>query len=289
MNASQQQLVLDALESGGRLRGSWWKTNCPFCLERVGKEDRDSCLSVHAKDGGGHCFRCGVRVHVDLPESLRVERSLDSTQEKQRWKVEALEGFVELGSREGMTAKSLEPAWSYLGSRQLSFSSCIDAGVGACAVGNLAKRVVVPVWDETLSEWRGYVSRLWTKDCDKRLKYRNAPGEWRTSCVYNAAALCADTDEFLLVVEGVFDALAHWPHAVALLGDATDAQAGILSRGKRPLVVALDGDAFDKGWSLAERLKLAGARAGSVRLPAGVDPDEVPGDWLYEEARRALA
>jgi DNA primase len=90
------------------------------------------------------------------------------------------------------------------------------------------------------------------------------------------------------VVEGVFDALALWPDAVAVLGKPSDQQVDALINAKRPVVIVLDGDAWLEGKWLAARLCLRGKRAGHIRLPPGVDPDEVDRKELEQQAMEAL-
>lgn len=278
--------VLEALNRA-QLRGNWWRANCPFCEAKVGKRDRDRCLSVHAGGGGWHCFRCNTRGRVRLEGDHFIEAAVEAAAQPPE-AIDPPPGFVPLGEGAGLTALSLEPARAYLRSRRLDPEVCRAAGIGACVSGPCAGRVVVPVLAEDGRTWVGYSARLWQAKCDKRQKYRNAVGEWKSKVVYNATALAVETDEPVYVVEGVFDALAHWPHAVAVLGDATEQQAGILARSCRPVVVVPDGDAWRKGWALAQWLRLHGAQAGSIQLPAGVDPDEVDAAWLWEEARASL-
>ena len=92
--------------------------------------------------------------------------------------------------------------------------------------------------------WRGWVARA----CDSRAsrKYLNAPGMslGGVGALFNEAALAEVTDEPALVVEGPFDALAYWPQAVAVLGKPTEPQMLTLLRAVRPVVVVLDGDAW---------------------------------------------
>jgi DNA primase len=225
---------------------------------------------------------------VTLPEDLVIERRPVSTQ-RNELKIEPPPFFTLLASGSGKDAVSLKPARDYLRSRGLPEDVWEAANIGACAAGPYAGRVVIPVLAEDGKTWFGFSSRLWTAKCDKRLKYRNAVGEWKSHVVYNPNALTEETDEPCYVVEGCFDALAHWPHAVAVLGDASDAQVEIMSKARRPLVVVLDGDAWVKGWSLAMKLRLEGVTAGAVQLPPGKDPDEVDPSWLWEEARASLA
>ncbi len=283
----RDERVIAALDSGAKLKGSWWKANCPFCIDRVGKHDKDRCMSVHAGSGGWHCFRCRARGRVRLPDGLVVERALIPTQEVAA--IQPPQGFVLLGEEPGASAVSLEQARAYLRSRRLPEDIWQSARIGACVGGPYAGRVVIPVFAPDDQTWVGFSARLWTAKCDKRLKYRNATGEWKSRVIYNASALTEETDEPCYVVEGCFDALAHWPHAVAVLGDATDTQTAILAQARRPLVVVLDGDAWTKGWALAMKLRLEGVRAGAVQLPTGLDPDEVDAAWLWEEARASLS
>lgn len=277
--------VHEALGSA-KLRGSWWKTNCPFCIDRVGKEDRERCFSVHASSGGFHCFRCRVRGRVQLSDSFFVEKVAGQTQSSVTV-IEPPPTFTLLAEGSGATAVSTAQARAYLESRRLPVEVWEAARIGACTGGPYASRVVIPVLDER-DRWVGYSARLWTAKCDKKLKYRNATGEWKGQVIYNPTALTLETDEPCYVVEGCFDALAHWPNAVAVLGDATDLQVGLLAKAQRPIVVVLDGDAWVKGWSLAMKLRLEGVRAGAVQLPSGKDPDEVDPAWLWEEARASL-
>jgi len=277
--------VLAALE-GARLKGAWWRCNCPFCEERVGKEDRDHTLSVNADSGGYRCFRCSAKGRIRLPEERHIEKRQAPTE---KLFVGIPETFTLLASSQGLSATALEPARAYLRSRGLAESVWQEASIGACYGGLYAGRIVIPVLDEDGERWRGFSSRVWTKNCDKKLKYRNATGEWRRTTIYNPNALAVETDEPCYVVEGCFDALALWPHAVAVLGDATEEHVQMLATARRPVVVVLDGDAWIKGWSLAMRLRLEGATAGAVQLPSGKDPDEVDPAWLWEEARASLA
>jgi DNA primase len=106
--------------------------------------------------------------------------------------------------------------------------------------------------------------------------------------MFNHATLLKETDTPAIIVEGVFDAIAFWPDAVAVLGKPTPAQVYALASARRPIAVVLDGDAWEEGEMLALKLRFEGQRAGSVHLPPRVDPDEVDRDWLRAEARSSL-
>lgn len=289
MTVAERDAVIAALLPSARARGEWLRMPCPFCEERHGSSSRDATLGVHATSGGFRCFRCGLRGKMALPGDLtllppvRAPMNVDGG-------MRPPPGFVLFASDEGRTSLALTPAWEYLAGRGIAPGVLAEAGIGACASGSHAGRVVVPVFDLAGEKWLGFSARRWTK-CAPHDKYRNAVGPWRGGCVYNAGALHVVTDEPCFVVEGVFDALAPalWPDAVALLGDATEAQIQILIRSRRPLVVVLDGDAHRKAWALATRLRFEGARAEYIRLAPQTDPDEVDAEWLRTTARALLA
>jgi DNA primase len=198
----------------------------------------------------------------------------------------APEGFYELASAEGRGALSLAPARKYLLGRGL-----VDEGVwrqakvGACVAGRYKDRIVVPVLSPD-NVWQGYVTRDWTGLAVSPYLY--PPRMDRANLLYNHTALNEQTERPVMVVEGVLDALALWPDAVALLGKPSEPQVLALADCPRPVAIVLDGDAWEEGDALAMRLGLEGQRAGSVRLPPKKDPDEVDKAWLAEEVRRCL-
>jgi DNA primase len=105
--------------------------------------------------------------------------------------------------------------------------------------------------------------------------------------LYQGAQRFRETDEPLLVVEGMFDALPYIGSAVALLGKPSDIQVRMLAESRRPLVIALDGDAIRDSRALQQRLKLRGVTAGMVKLPPGMDPGDVEPSWLIQRAAEA--
>lgn len=264
----------------------WWRANCPFCPLLLGKVDRKRAWSIYIVTGGWHCFRCGTSGKLDLngPEIEEARRRAPDAEETVA--MVPPPGFVSLSSPEGQSALSLHAARMYLMGRGFGPDRWAAAGIGACATGRYADRVVVPVLADDGETWLGWVGRVWVKRAE--IPYLYPPGMKRGEILYNHKALREENDDPVYVVEGVFDALSLWPRAVALLGKPSGEQVEALVHACRPVVVVLDGDAHEEGWALAMKLRFRGQRAGSVRLPPRVDPDEVPRAWLDEEARRSL-
>lgn len=274
-----RQAVERALQGARSSLTGWYRANCPECLSRTGKADYKQALSINVRSGVFWCWKCQLKGRIgNAPELPPQDES-----EAQSVTMEPPEGFVTMASKDAQESISLEPARDYMAKRcppELWF----ELGVGACITGLYAGRVIVPVLDEDDITWLGWVGRTWYKS-DRAYTYPK--GMNRGSVMYNARALRAETDEPLIVVEGVFDAIWLWPNAVAVLGKASELQMEALATTNRPVVVVLDGDAWLEAYAMMQRLRLHGRTAGYVRLPPKKDPDEVPRDWLAEEIKRS--
>lgn len=277
MGLSEQDEVLRAL-SGTRLSASgWWSGPCPFCPT----DKRRPSFGVHAETGRYHCFRCGQKGRIE-PELL-LDAGLGAPRAV-REKPASFEpdGFTLLCGGADKDSIALAPARAYLQGRGLGFRQCREAHVGAVVRW---RRVVVPILSAS-GAWLGWSARDWTGTSDRPYLYPK--GMPRAGLLYNEAALVADTDTPLLVVEGVLDALAYWPDAVAVLGKVGRGQVTRLMQTERPVCFVLDGDAWREGQAWAQYLVAHGRRAGHVRLPPRTDPDEVPRAWLVAECRRSF-
>ncbi len=73
-----------------------------------------------------------------------------------------------------------------------------------------------------------------------------------------------------------------------MLGKPTDAQLLALQLAPRPVAFMLDGDSWREAESLAMLLRFKGQHAGSVRLPPGLDPDEVDREEYRQKARECI-
>jgi hypothetical protein len=278
------QASLQYARTGG---SSYARLNCPACPDRAGKTDRKGSLSVNLVTGWYRCWRCGAEGRVDLPDSMRREGAIGDTYQETLQVMPPPDGFMLLGEEPALSAEASKLARDYLVRRGLVDPAIWRAvGIGCCLEGRHANRVVVPVLAPD-GAWLGWVARSWFPSSRP---YLNAPGMrlGAAGALFNGAVLDQQTDAPVLVVEGVFDALAYWPDAVAVLGKPTHQQVDTLRVAGRPVVIVLDGDAWEEGEQLAFRLRMKGCRAGWVRLPPRTDPDEVPREWMWNEAHAAL-
>jgi hypothetical protein len=280
-SGGRNQLVEEALRGARGGAGAWIRVTCPFCPEVLGKVDRSQAMSVSASTGWWECHRCGTKGKLrEAPNPAEVQVKPDPGAMK------APPGYYPLFDEDGRRSLSLAPARDYLEGRGGSPQKVAAARIGACLDGRFADRVVVPVFAPDGESWTGFVTRTWHKGVTPT--YLNAKGMERRT-LYNHVALFKQTDEPVLVVEGVFDAIALWPDAVAVLGKPTESQIAAMVASPRPVVALLDGDAWRESWALCQRLRLTpGKRAGWVKLGPGLDPDELPAEQIRSEARASL-
>lgn len=292
------RLAVNAARAGKVGSSGWAHGECPFCVGQSGfSSDK---FYMNTATGGYHCFKCLVRGIVPrryLPEgwgegdvSVRTIEYVDLAAVPTK-ALEPPPGLVYLGDPSVQRMWHARKPLAYCQSRGLSLELIDQSRIAYCPKPQdyrLKDRVLIPILAVDGMTWLGFVGRHWYKDKSDPLPYLNSEGMERESLVYNQQALLKQTDEPCFIVEGAFDVLSLWPNAVALLGKHTESQMVILAQTRRPLVALLDGDAHNDGLHLALRLHELGVRAGSIRLPAGMDPDEVPMGWLTNEATKAL-
>jgi hypothetical protein len=253
----------------------WIRVHCPFCEGRHGTTDKSVSFSLSVVSWWFECWRCGTK--GKLPEGLSEYANFEPrTPTTQAQPIEQPEGFTPLGEGPGSTALVYSAARQYLYRRGVDRALMRELGIGACLTGKFGGRVIVPVRND-INAWVWFVARTWTNH-PRRYLY---PQGDRHGVMFNEAALSEDTDAPLLVVEGVFDAIPHLPDVVAVLGKPQERQLLTLSASKRPIVVCLDGDAWEEGWAVAKRLSLLGACATSLRLPPKTDPGNFDTDTLW--------
>lgn len=244
-----------AAVAGGRDTGSGYiRVDCPFCAERVFKTDTTQAFWLSSDTGWYGCWRCEVRGRLDGFEDVAAPSKVV---------VDAFpfpDGFRTLSDAQGL---SWTPAVRYLRSRGISRDVATEVGIGAtvgdCWPPKYAWRIIVPVIVDGRD--RGWVGRSYSGDPDR---YRYPPGMPRGDVMFGEDAVFRDTAEPLLVCEGVFDALAYWPDAVAVLGKPTERQVATLRKASRPLVFAFDRDMRRTSWALAAKLRLHGCQTAWI-------------------------
>lgn len=285
----EHEAVAAAVLGGRPTQRGWIRRNCPICEMVKGTADRKRSFGYHVISRRFECFRCGGSGRLKDDPDDYSGYAVDE-QAAMAPVLEPPEGFHELGSDVGRSSVVLAEAWAYLlrpveqGGRGLTEEQVVRFKLGACATGKYGGRIIIPVLSKD-GAWLWFVGRTWQKTSDKPYLY---PSGGRGGVMFNHEAIHVPTDQPVAVVEGSFDAIGMFPHAVAVLGSPSDANILALEEAARPVVFVLDGDAHEQAWTYAMRLRLAGKRAGTVKLPPRVDPDEIPLPTLLGAMQHSL-
>ena len=281
--------VKRGLSTAHKSTNGWYRMACPAC-EAEGKRDTKLALSIKVQTGRYYCLRCGVKGRLRDNLDTYIEANPEVEQEERE--LYRLTDFYSLSDPAYFGSPTLQPARNYLSSRGVTDAIIADAGVGVSLHDRyFSRRIIVPVADRTadLDSWIGYVGRLWEPPyVDRQLNYNYPFGMARGDMLWNFKALYAETSDPLLVVEGVFDGLRHWPNAVACLGKPGKNHIDLLSTTDRHIVMCLDGDAWKESFSASLQLQLRGKEATFLKLPAGSDPGVIPRNELLEMAEDAI-
>jgi len=266
---SDRELVAAAFAYAKPSTKGWHRVDCPLCEARVGTPDTKRALGILATEWAYHCFRCHASGRLKTPptgyEDFEVEEEPEDTEAPN---LELPEGYYPLWKEPGSTATIFAPARDELVRRRVDKPVWEAANIGASVRGYAAYRIVVPVVFD--GQPYGWVGRSWAKDPE--LKYLYPKHMPRGEILFNMEAVYKKTSVPLIVVEGIFDALPHWPNAVACLGKPTNSHVQILRKTERPIVIVLDGDAWEESHALAHHLKLFGKRTNFLRLGPDTDP-----------------
>lgn len=266
-------LIRQAVAGRRESAAGWVRANCPMCEERVGKIDRHASLSWKPESGWWGCWRCGARGWLELDPDLPAPTPL--AVEPYAW--DESEFYDPWEDQSGVLAR----ARAYLRKRGILREVCRLAEVRVALQGKYQNRIIIPV--RSNDEWVGFAARTYADDEPKVLYPR---GMRRDVPLCRPSLLTEETEEPCMVVEGPFDALRHWSCAAAVLGQPTDAHVDLFAdvADRRPVVVALDGDAWQAGRDFARRILMRVVRdarelrtrgVGWVRLPPGKDPGSI--------------
>ena len=248
------------------------RVTCPACIDRAGSSDRKRSCSVNMRNGWWRCFRCDFRGRLPGYEDGDGYEDESEGWEDVPSEIEEPSDFHDLPG----FSRALEAAREYLRGRGISYAAVKGARLGYAIRGAHKGRIIMPI-DSPSGEPLGWVGRSVVKGARP---YHTAAGMDRRRVFYGDAKLHENSGEPLVVTEGAFDALKQWPHAVACLGKPTPDHIERLRALTRPVVIALDGDAWREGLAIARALRLSGSRAYALALPpcedlGSMEPGEV--------------
>ncbi len=261
---------------------------CPLCFSESQK------LYINAATGQWICFQCEEKGHLHnlliricektVNEAFELERELlGGTKLRKRplvprpappSEVQLPKEFIPLGG------PGIDIAKEYMESRGVSLALAQEMGVGHCLTGLYAWRVIIPV--VTQGALRTFVARSWIQD--EKKKVLTPKGSQAERALFGYDELVDPRREegtaLIILVEGVFDAMAMWQHGyretIATLGaHITELQRALLKR-LTPVCVYLlrDGDAAGREGAIKDARELACdlLPVSIALLPDGTDP-----------------
>jgi hypothetical protein len=272
--------VAEAIDGLRPNDAGWIYIHCPACQSG---HEHGRKMYVSARTGWYRCWTCDTvgRLHGDWSEFEEEDGWEDVESE-----IEEPSDFHELPG----TSLALRGAREFLAARRVPDQVVIAAGLGYAARGKHRGRIIMPIPGPD-GEWVGWVGRG-IPHARTRRPYHTAEGMDRKRTFYNDPAITDPTDRPLIVTEGPFDALRHWPLAVSCLGKPTPTHVirlGSRVRKDRPIIVALDGDAWREGLGIAEVLRSRGRISYALALPRGEDLDSTNAQTVTAAIRYAIA
>lgn len=292
---SDKGFSVDIVEGGTELLIS-----CPLCLDE-GKPK----LYVEVETGVWTCFKCHAKGHLrnllievcelTFGEAVIAERAIAGYEEPHApmhvarpapaSTVELPSGFIPLGDSSSAYGKV---ACHYLEERGVTLAMAKEMKMGFCLTGLYAQRVIIPIY--TQNKLRTFVARSWVETEQKKVLMPKGSQAERALFGYDWLP-CKERPGSIILVEGVFDALAMWQHGyfhtLATLGaHVTELQRSLLKR-LEPQAVVLLRDADDAGREAAikEARELA---TNMIPVSIATLSSGDPGTAAITDIRRAL-
>ena len=254
-----------------QILGSYWQKgdehlyHCPYCGHHKKK------MSINFANGYWKCWVCDTRGKniyrivrkfgnyqqrqkyrelqglVDLTDFEEMFKEYNNIQEKQI--LEMPEGFVSLCNKD-LPMDSTD-AFRYLSSRGIGRREILKWKIGYCKEGRYAGRIIIPSFDVE-GDLNYFIARSYV---GHTRRYLNPPAN--RDIVFNE--LNIDWDEPIILVEGVFDAIAAGGNAIPILGSTLREDSRLfqaIAIHDTPVYMALDHDAEKKAeWIIKSMLR----------------------------------
>ena len=264
MESDKLKILNNILGYPKRQGQSEYYYHCPFCNHHKKK------LAINFNNGF-HCWICDERGkniyrivrkfgtyqqrqkylelqgRLDLNEFDDLFKELNNEEEKQH--IDLPEEFISLCNKD--LPMETTDVFRYLSSRGIGRREILKWKIGYCKEGRYAGRIIIPSFDVE-GHCNYFIARSYV---GHSYRYLNPPAD--RDIVFNE--LMIDWDEPVVLVEGVFDAIAAGGNAIPILGSTLRERSRLfqaIAVHDTPVYMALDGDAEKKAeWIIKSMLK----------------------------------
>ncbi len=259
---------------------------CPKCNHHKPKLE----INFHTNEKGENPFECWVcgfkgrtirsllkQLQVPAEQAHEILKYIGRGEERQYAPIKAVELPKEFQPVYGASTTSViaNKVRKYLYNRGFTDKDFIKYNIGYCNTGEYAGRIIVPSYNEN-NQLNFFVARTFE---DAYHKYRNP----ETSKDIIGFENLINWNMPIVLVEGVFDAIAVKRNAVPILGKSLSAALikKIVSSELQDIYIALDKDAFKKALQYTEQFLNMGKKVYLIDMQ-----DKDPSEMGFEKFTR---
>ena len=279
----ENTLLLNALEgvlgkSHKRARDNY-AFHCPFCNHRKPKLE----VKMVADEKGNNpweCWVCNTRgrtvksllrqMNVGKEDAIEVLKYVKKGEKITYHDLEVVELPKEFQPLYSASTTSIiaNKVRNYLYRRGLTDNDFLKYNIGYCLTGDYANRIIIPSYDEN-NQLNFFVARTFENDF---FKYKNPSASKDLVAFENMV----NWDQPIILVEGVFDAMAVKRNAVPILGKtlSKSLMKKLVSNKVQDIYIALDKDALKSALIYSEQFLAMGKKVYLVDM-LDKDPSEM--------------
>jgi DNA primase len=266
--------------------------NCPFCHHQKKKlsinilTNKWKCWVCHAK--GGHIIWLLRKLNLSKDQMVKAKELLGDVEIKKYKSTEDVKVKLRLPPEYTpmwITSNKISyaHALSYLKKRGIRTDDIFRHRIGYCDSGNYAGRIIIPSYDKD-NQLNYFIARSFY---DNGMKYKNPPVSKNVVVFENLISWQSP----IILVEGIFDAIALRHNAIPILGKniPKKLEAALVLNKVKNVIIFLDNDARLDALNIQRRLSQYGIDV-KVVLPREKDASDMgfESSWNYIQSAKIV-